>query len=208
MPIIDSLPPIFENSSLENFIGTQKTKEICKKWAENYKQAGSVLITGDVGRGKTHLAIAMAKIIPNTKFETPKRKLIYSGGIMGWMEVNEESAKVIFQDIPMLMMEILKNYNDKSGGKSALKTMEYLMDESYNLIIADEIGVCNMTEHTRQIMFVLINYWYSNNVPVIFTTNIPGENLKDLDARMASRIMGMSKLKINLTGPDRRIVSQ
>lgn len=208
MTEIDSLPILFAESNIDNFVGSQKLKDIAKKWADNYESAGSVLITGDVGRGKTHLAVAMTKLIPITKLIEPITKLVQdeSNGMLKYVKAYEYQPKAKFQDITMLVMEILKNYNEKSGTKSALETMEPLMDGSFDVIIADDIGTCTMTEHTRQIMFVLINYWYTHEVPVLFTTNIPGEKLKDLDARIASRIMGMSKLKINLTGPDRRII--
>lgn len=207
---IDSLPKLYENSDMDNFTGSQKVKDLTKKWAENYKLTGSVLITGDVGRGKTHLAVAMAKLIPITKLVDPITRLVYddSDGMLKYIKVWEYQPKIKFQDITMLVMEILKNYNGKSGTRSALETMSTLMDGTFDVIIADDIGASTMTEHTRQIMFVLINYWYSNNVTTIYTTNIPGDKLKDMDERMSSRIMGMSKLKINLTGHDHRIIAK
>lgn len=208
--IIDSLPKLYENSDMDNFYGSQKVKDLTKKWAENYQQTGSVLITGDVGRGKTHLAISMAKLIPITKLVDPITRLVYDDddGMSKYIKVWEYQPKIKFQDITMLVMEILKNYNGKSGTRSALETMAKLMDGTFDVIIADDIGASTMTEHTRQIMFVLINYWYSNNVTTIYTTNIPGDKLKDIDERMSSRIMGMSKLKINLTGHDHRIIAK
>ena len=71
------VPPISCGCSFDTFIPDNEEErehlERCKKWASNPR--GVALLRGDIGTGKTHLAVAMLRYFGSGKF-VPQRKLL------------------------------------------------------------------------------------------------------------------------------------
>ncbi len=123
-------------------------------------RAESFFFHGPVGRGKTGLAVGLA------------RKCIESGLV----------AQVLFVDVPDLLSQIKDTYGkDEESERAILKRYK-----EAELLILDDLGA----EHTQNLSWLqdlayqIINYRHGEMLPTIFTSNL---SLGDLGERIGSR---------------------
>ena len=153
------IPARFKDRSFDSYIvSTAKQKQAlsaCREYAENFaehRRAGRcLLLLGNVGTGKTHLATAIAShIIRNTSYTAAYRTV---GGIL---------------------QRIKGSYDRESGYTEADAFAAYTRP---GLLIIDEVGATKPSEFELATLFTIINGRYEEQLPTIVISNLPGSEL-------------------------------
>lgn len=161
------IPPRFKDCSLASYVvenaGQKKAHAAACWYVETIKdriaEGTGMIFTGQAGTGKTHLSTAIANaIIP-----------------MGF--------SAVFITASDAMRSIKRTY-DASSSMTESDAIEALVAPS--LLILDEIGMQNRTDHEKQLMFEIINKRYERVKPTILLSNLSGADLKDF---LGDRIM-------------------
>ena len=154
-----------------------RVDQYLEDWNENREAGRGLYFCGDVGSGKTHLAVAVMN-------ELITRKRVPS----------------LFVTVPELLDNLRGSYNDPG------RNLDEWMDAVKNadLLVLDDLGSERVTEWVRERIFVIVNHRYREALPTIFTSNIGPEELPGkLGERTASRIISMCE-GVELTGADYR----
>lgn len=122
-----------------------------------------IMFQGQVGSGKTHLAAAIAnKLIAN-------------------------NIDVLFLVVPDFLDEMRMSYGSLGEFDEVA-----MMNRAKNapILILDDLGMHNFSQWTKNKLFTLINYRLNNNLPMIITTNLNMDELKEIvGERITSRII-------------------
>lgn len=133
-----------------------------------------VIIMGDVGTGKTHLAAAIAN------------RLI------------ERGIPVLFGTFSDHLEKIKEEF-DNTSIKTYLSKMK-----STPMLVLDDLGKERRSEWTQQILFDVINYRYEHMLPTVITTNFNDDGILNyVGNAIASRLYETSD-SIRTTGNDYR----
>jgi DNA replication protein DnaC len=154
-----------------------KVMDYIMNWSENQETGRGLYLCGDVGTGKTHLAVAVMN-------ELISRKRVPS----------------LFVTVPELLDNLRGAYNDPG------RNLDEWMDAVKNadLLLLDDLGSERPTEWVQERVFVIVNHRYREALPTIFTSNIgPKDLAAQLGERTASRIISMCDW-ISLEGDDYR----
>lgn len=159
------LKELFKTKTFESFEATtQKQQQIKNKCIENVKVKNSILLMGQVGSGKTHLAIAIM------------RELAIQGKYIKYINAVEE-----LMELSQLAMDNIA-YQQRMG----------ILQSAENLMI-DDLFKGIMTESQKKNIYTLINARYNNNKKTIITTELNPQQMLNVDEAIASRIMLMAK---------------
>jgi len=183
-----NIPPKYLNSSFENYEGNEKLVRELKEY-----KAGGVVLYGNTGCGKTHLAVAIVRnlLLINLKEIINKE----------W-EINRHytASNKYFKPVPDLLLEIRSSFNDNSS------STEESIIEKYStkpFLVLDDLGSEKTSEFSITTLYIIIDRRDRELLPTIITTNLtPKEIEEKLGARIASRLSGMKNYKINM--PDFR----
>lgn len=122
------------------------------------RPAGWLVILGNYGSGKTHLAAAIAN------------------------HCTDRGTRVIFTSVPDLMDWLRVSF----GSDSSLSFQQrFQMVRDAPLLILDDLPASQGTPWVREKLFQLIEYRYSGQLPTVFTT---ANQIEELDERIASRL--------------------
>ena len=143
-----------------------------------------LLLTGDVGVGKTHLAVSILK------------------------GLTERGFGCLFYEFGTLLKEIQDSYNPVSRTSELSVLSPVLQSE---ILVLDEIGASKPTDWVRDTMAHIINTRYNDKKLTVFTTNYPDkpsspkdESLEDrIGVRLRSRLFEMCKT-VTINGEDFR----
>ncbi|WP_020408947.1 ATP-binding protein [Hahella ganghwensis] len=148
------IPLRFKDATFENYVcRSERQRAICeqtKSYAENIrkhrKTGTSMIMTGDVGTGKTHLAIAVAKYA-----------------------ITQQHVAAKYTGLEKLLLRVKSTF-----GKGSSESQIGIINEmrSYSLLIIDEIGVQHKTDFERQVMFDVVNARYEDMKPTILISNL------------------------------------
>lgn len=163
-----SIPPRFAVKTFNDY--QVKTKEqqralrMCKDYADNfeqYRKAGtSILLLGDVGTGKTHLAASIAnQVVRETKFTA-----VYT------------TASTIVRHV--------KSTFDKESDLT--EGQVYALYSTMDLLVIDEVGVQNATEFELTVMFEVVNSRYEEMMPTMVISN---RSIADLPKYLGDRVV-------------------
>lgn len=147
------IPKRYEFSELDNYLetsGNREAKNACIDFVSDFKSRSGLAIFGNIGTGKTHLAVAVCK-------EIIRKYLV--------------DAKYI---------SVLRLFDSiKEGFDSGANPMVYL--KVCSLLVLDDLGVKRPSQWASEILFDLVDYRYSENLPIVITSNAGSwEGLREL----------------------------
>jgi DNA replication protein DnaC len=161
-----------------------RARRAVEEFVNLYPESGKgLLLMGNVGTGKTHLAVAALQA------------LIVDKGVRGR-----------FADFTTLVLEIQMTFD---GSGSSRDILHPLIEAE--VLVLDELGAGKVTPWVMDLLYYLVNTRYVDNRLTIFTTNYsdfghaPGqETLTDrVSARIRSRLFEMCR-RLELRGGDYR----
>jgi len=154
-----------------------KVMDYIMNWQENREAGRGLYFCGDVGTGKTHLAVAVMN-------ELMTRKRVPS----------------LFVTVPEFLDNLREAY--MIPGRDLDEWMDTV--KNADLLVLDDLGSERPTEWVRERLFVIVNHRYREALPTLFTSNIgPKDLASQLGERTASRIIAMCDW-ISLEGEDFR----
>lgn len=164
------IPPRFKEYNFDNFIENNKQDKINKKvmfdyainFEENLKNGCCLILSGNVGTGKTHLSCAVANYI-----------------------IKNLNKTALFFNTIDAFGKIKATYSKKSE-ITEIDALNQFID--VDLLILDEFGVQYGTENEKLIFFRIINKRYENLKPTILISNLSPIELKKIDERVFDRI--------------------
>lgn len=118
-----------------------------------------LLLSGPVGVGKTHLAVAIGK-----------------------HAVESEKLQVLFTVVPDLLDHLRSSFDPKA---ETAYDERFMAVKDSQLLILDDLGTENATPWAREKLFQIINHRYTEQLPTVITTNI---DMNKIDDRILSRI--------------------
>lgn len=133
----------------------------CSKYIKSFDGKKSLMLSGQVGSGKTHLAIATSKSLLN------KVGVRYTSYV-------SELSKLVFNQLD-------QEYYQKKMDEFRNPTVLFI----------DDLFKGNVTAAERKIAYDIINWRYDNKKAMIITTELNRMQLCDIDEALASRIIEM-----------------
>ena len=165
------IPKRFQGKTFADYIAEtpqqRKALEACESYAHNFSdnlEAGRCLIlSGNVGTGKTHLAAAIADYV-----------------------VRETEYTAIFRSLHSILQAIKSTY---APGSEVTEAEIFRLLTGPDLLIVDEVGATKPSEFELSTLFALINTRYENKLPTIVVTNLAASELKNsIGDRCADRL--------------------
>ncbi|CAN5913261.1 hypothetical protein BH23ACT11_BH23ACT11_17840 [soil metagenome] len=155
----------------------EKVETYLSRWEENREAGKGLYLCGDVGTGKTHLAVAVMNELM-TKQRVPS----------------------LFVTVPELLDNLRGAYNEP--GRDLDEWMAAV--KNADLLLLDDLGSERVTEWVQERIFVVVNHRYREVLPTIFTSNVgPKDLATKLGDRTASRVIAMCDW-VSLEGEDYR----
>jgi DNA replication protein DnaC len=148
---------------------------------KNVAAGRGLWIYGDVGTGKTSLAMLVSK----AAVESGHTVAIYS--------------------LPQLLSRIRRTYDSEAGEESYLGFFERLT--SVDLLHIDDVGVEKRTDWVLEQLYAIVNERYENERSVVLTTNLNKDDLeKQIDERTVSRLFEIcGEFMVPIHGEDMRM---
>ncbi len=181
------------------------------------KTGETLSLVGNVGTGKTHLAIAALKNFPmqiatEKDAEQNKKGVEYDLKDMAEGEVRIKLEKWIREEmyryrkatclfIPAV--EMFLRLNDAvAKGESKIEILDNI--DKYDCICLDDLGSEKLTEAKRENLYVLIDRRYRSEKSLIVTSNFSIQEISELEPRIASRLTEMGRI-FHFNGSDFRL---
>lgn len=178
---VSGIPKAYNACDFENFTGNERLIKDLKSLSEFNR---SIVLRGNTGCGKTHLAIALSKCI-KMESHTCRRGYVPGG---------------IFTTVPELLLKIRSSFR-----KDATESEESLIDyyTACDLLILDDLGAEKTSEFAITTLYLILDRRIREDRQMIITTNLtPTEIEQTFGARIASRMASMENIKITM--PDYR----
>jgi len=181
------IPKRFEDKRINNYkTKTDENKKALKIIVEyisnfdKHQEKGDWLVLlGDYGLGKTHLALAAAreclKYYAGQFIEKKPFSTHYNG-----------SPKALFITSSEMVQSIRDSYDSDNLDELALMK-DY---KTTRLLILDDLGAEKSSEWQQEKMYLILDYRYRELLPTIITTNLYGKEFKaHLSPRVFNRII-------------------
>lgn len=149
-----AIPPRFQDRELVNYhaetpgqqAALQQASDYAREFSARRRLGTSLIFTGTVGTGKTHLACGIA------------HALLRSG------------YTALFTTVGDLIRSLRDTWR-----KNSHRTESDVLDgyAAVDLLILDEVGVQAGSEDERRLLFEVINRRYSHRLPLVVITNLP-----------------------------------
>lgn len=138
--------------------------ETCKHYAE--APEGWLVLTGEYGCGKTHLAAAIAN------------------------EREEAGDTTLFIVVPDLLDHLRATFNPNSA-----VSYDRRFDEirTAQFLVLDDLGTESATPWAKEKLFQIVNYRYAARLPTVFTTT---QSIEKIEPRLRSRMYDLRRCTI------------
>lgn len=157
------IPLRFQSSSLDTWAAGDSQDKL-RAWhmatgyvdafAENFEVGRSMMLLGQVGTGKTHLATGiLQQVIRNFGSQGLIGSYTTAGGI-------------------------IRSVKDTFGNRDRSESAVYAELVSPHLLVIDEIGVQHGTDFERTVLFEVINVRYEQRKPTIIVSNLGMNDLR------------------------------
>jgi DNA replication protein DnaC len=160
---------------------------VIQAWADraaaNIRDAGILVLHGDIGTGKTHQAY---------------------GALRRIAEAGPRNFQMIATTAPDLYGLLRPGGSDK-GSEHELKRLCKIP-----LLLLDDLGTEKLSEFTEETTTRIVNYRYNESLPLLITTNLPiktGTPSPDLVTRLGDRLasrLAQTATIVGFDGPDLR----
>lgn len=136
-----------------------KVLDLLKQFAQ--KPQGWIVLQGDVGTGKSHLAFAVA------------------------LERIRHNRPVYIAAVPEMLDMLRAAFNDENEREFQRRFDEL---KTTQLLILDDLGSERGTEWANERLFLICNYRYQKRLPMLITTNDQMRQGSNIDRRIISRM--------------------
>ena len=170
----------FAVRSFSTWIHTEQNEAVfnaAKDYADQLAKdtQGGLMFVGNVGTGKTHLAVSILKVALDK-------------GISGAIVV-----------VPKLLEEIRQAYGDQEADQRLAQRAR-----EKHFLVLDDLGVEKPTDWVREQLYLLVNHRYEHLLPTICTSNLGLAGMeRNIGKRTVDRLIEMC-LIIPFTGESRR----
>ncbi len=164
----DDLEKSFKNFETWNEVST-KMKDTATNYFLRFEEikaerVNSILLCGNPGSGKTHIALALAN------------------------NFLKKDIRVVYMPYRDIVTSLKQNMIDEEYYKKTLSKYQ-----TCEVLLLDDLYKGKVNETDVNIMFELINYRYLNRLPIIVSTEFTVERLLAFDEAIGSRLYEMSK---------------
>ena len=128
-----------------------------------------IVLRGETGCGKTHLAVALI----------------------------QHAGHGYFTTVPELLLRIRSTFNEGLLRETEADVIDDIC--RHDLLVLDDLGAEKTTEYAITTLYIIIDRRIRDAKRTIITTNLSLKEIEEkLDARIASRLSGMQNIKINM----------
>ena len=157
-----------------------KTKACCEAVVKGGCRRG-ILLQGNVGSGKTHLAAAAVNYL---------------------LEAHRDVYFLIASDF---FEELKSSFDADEETKSKVFRLQQKVKKTDTLVI-DDLGSHNFSDWTRSVLFTILNYRMNEELTTIITTNLSVSQLQEnLDNRLISWLIAQCQPCLLLANNDLRL---
>jgi DNA replication protein DnaC len=168
-------PPITELDT--TVVGV--VREYVARLDENLRDGRGLWLMGDVGTGKTSLAMLVSK----AALESGRSVAIYS--------------------LPRLLARIRRTYDAEAGEQSYLEFFQRLT--AVDLLHVDDLGAEKRSDWVLEQLYALVDERYESQRSIVVTTNLDQASLEEqIGARTVSRLVEVCGDPLPLFGDDLR----
>jgi DNA replication protein DnaC len=154
-------------------------QDFCQSIDERLDSGDGAWLMGDVGTGKTSLAMVVSK----TAMEAGRTVAVYS--------------------MPGLLARIRRTYDTDSGEEGYLSFFDRLT--SVDLLHIDDLGAEKRTDWVLEQLYAIVDRRYSEERSMVVTTNLSDVDLAEqIGKRTVSRLIEMCGDPLPLYGADKR----
>ena len=163
----------FKNFDTRNNPQLERASTTCSNYCLNYQnivgtRSNSILLLGQVGSGKTHLALASANAL-----------------------LDYQKIRVVYMAYREMATRLKQNITDEDSYSRAIETFK-----KAPMLVIDDLLKGRVTESDINILFEIVNYRYVCGLPVIVTSERTTSELLDFDSAIGSRLIEMAEGRI------------
>lgn len=159
----------FENfdysKSKETMLAYSKAKSYSKKFEElRVARQNSIIFCGQVGSGKTHLAMSIGNVLL------------------------DNGVGVIYMPYRSIITNLKQSITDEENYQREINIYK-----NAQVLLIDDLFKGRITESDINIMYEIVNYRYFKNLPILTTSEKTVDALIEIDEAIGSRLYEMSK---------------
>lgn len=163
-----AIPERFQSCRLRTYIAETPEQQAALQFAKDYaasfddvqRKGSGAIFVGNVGTGKTHLAIGI-----------------------GLQVMHTHGASVLFTTVARAVRRIKDTWSKRSGESEGEAIAAMVFPD---LLILDEVGVQFGSDFEKNLLFDVLNERYERRKPTLFLSNLP---IADVAAYLGERVM-------------------